>query len=93
MVLGFGQGVGFALALTLIGLRSYDDRVAIRLSGMAQTVGYLIAATGPLMVGVLHGLTGAWLVPLGALLVVAAVETVTGLRAGRDRRVREPSGG
>lgn len=88
VVLGLGQGAGFGLALTLIGLRSYDDRVAIRLSGLAQTAGYLIAAVGPLMVGVLHDATGGWLVALAALLGVAAVETVTGLGAGRDRQVR-----
>lgn len=46
-VLGIGQGGAVGLALTLIVLRSGDARTAARLSGMAQTVGYLLAAAGP----------------------------------------------
>jgi MFS family permease len=58
VLLGIAQGGAFALALTLIVLRSRDSHVAAQLSGMAQGVGYLVAAFGPLLVGLLRGWTG-----------------------------------
>lgn len=88
VVLGLGQGGGFALALTLVGLRARDASTASQLSSMAQGTGYLIAATGPFLVGVLHGITGGWIAVLALLLTVGALEIVAGLGAGRDAQVR-----
>jgi CP family cyanate transporter-like MFS transporter len=85
VVLGLGQGSGFALALAFIGLRSADAPTATRLSGMAQGVGYLIAATGPLGVGALRDLSGGWTVPVCCLILVALFQSLPGLGAGRAR--------
>jgi len=63
--------------------RAPDPATAAALSGFAQGAGYLIAATGPPLLGVLHAVTGGWSVPVAALLVVAAAQLVTGLLAGR----------
>lgn len=87
VVLGLAQGAAFGLALTLFGLRAPDSDTTVALSGMAQGAGYLIAATGPLLIGVLHGATGGWSVPLVLLMVCCAGETVLGAFAGRDRQV------
>jgi MFS transporter, CP family, cyanate transporter len=86
-VLGFGMGGLFGLALSLIGLRAGDAAVAARLSSMAQAGGYLLAAIGPLLVGVLHEATGGWLLPLGLLLFVCVAGTIAGLGAGRPLQV------
>lgn len=91
VVLGLGQGLGFASALSFIGLRAHDARVAAQLSGMAQGVGYVIAALGPLAVGALHDATGGWTVPIVGVLIVCALNTLPGLSAGRDRSVGTPS--
>jgi CP family cyanate transporter-like MFS transporter len=69
---GMAQGSGFALALTLIVLRSPTPLVAARLGGVAQCVGYLVAASGPLLLGALHDLTDGWTWPL-AVLIAAVV--------------------
>jgi CP family cyanate transporter-like MFS transporter len=82
-VLGVATGSAFPLAFTLLSLRSPTPQTAARLSGMAQTGGYLIAGAGPLMTGLLHGLTGGWKVPLLLLLVLLVPEAVFGLLAGR----------
>jgi CP family cyanate transporter-like MFS transporter len=87
-VLGLGQGAGFALALAFIGLRAGDAQVTARLSGMAQGIGYLIAATGPFAFGILHDLTGGWNVPVGLAIAVAVLEIIPGLAAGRARTIR-----
>ena len=60
VLLGIAQGGSFSLALTFIALRSRDSHVAEQLSGMAQGVGYLIAACGPMLVGLLRGWTGSF---------------------------------
>ncbi|MFE4873545.1 CynX/NimT family MFS transporter [Streptomyces sp. NPDC056682] len=86
-VLGVGQGGAVGLALTLIVLRSGDARTAARLSGMAQTVGYLLAAAGPLAAGAVHQATGGWTVPIALVLGVCATALTVGLFAARDRTV------
>nr|WP_265861881.1 MFS transporter [Streptomyces sp. SKN60] len=86
-VLGVGQGGAVGLALTLIVLRSGDAATAARLSGMAQTVGYLLAAAGPLAAGALHQATGSWTLPIAAVLGVCAAALALGLLAARNRTV------
>ena len=82
-LLGLGQGASFGLALTLFALRSPDARRAADLSGMAQSVGYLLAAGGPALFGLLHDRTGGWTAPLAALVAVSLALILAGLGAGR----------
>jgi CP family cyanate transporter-like MFS transporter len=86
-LLGLGQGASISLALTLFALRTSDAREAAALSGMAQSVGYLLAASGPILFGVLHDLTRSWSLPLAALFAVAVGVLFAGLGAGRDAYV------
>ncbi|MFH8837381.1 MFS transporter [Streptomyces sp. NPDC017868] len=86
-LLGIGQGGGIGLALTLIVLRAGDAATAARLSGMAQTVGYLMAAAGPLAAGALHQATGSWTLPICGVLGVCATALAVGLLAARNRTV------
>ncbi|MBT2526696.1 MFS transporter [Streptomyces sp. ISL-99] len=86
-VLGVGQGGAVGLALTLIVLRSGDAVTAARLSGMAQTVGYLLAAVGPVAAGAVYEATGSWTLPIALMLGVCAAALVVGLYAARDRKV------
>ncbi|RBY81906.1 MFS transporter [Blastococcus sp. TF02A-26] len=81
---GVAQGAGFAVALTLIVLRSPTPLVAARLGGVAQCVGYLVAASGPLLLGAVHDLTSGWTWPL--LLLIAALVPMAwaGWGAARD---------
>ena len=81
---GLAQGGGFALALTLIVLRSPTPLVAARLGGVAQCLGYLLAALGPLVIGALHDLTGGWSWPVALLLAVLVPMTWFGWGAARD---------
>ncbi|ASU80690.1 MFS transporter [Actinopolyspora erythraea] len=87
VVLGFGMGALFGLALSVIGLRAADAAVASRLSAMAQAVGYLLAATGPLLVGLLHQLSGGWALSMWLLLAVCLCGALAALGAGRPLRV------
>lgn len=86
-VLGLAQGAAFSLAILLIMLRAGDSEVAARLSGMAQGVGYTMAAAGPLIVGVLHDRSGGWSGAGWLFVVVGAAAAVAGALAGRNRLV------
>ncbi|MGW2421572.1 CynX/NimT family MFS transporter [Streptomyces sp. NPDC001709] len=90
--LGLATGSAFPLAFTLLSLRSPSAPVAARLSGMAQTGGYLVAGLGPLLIGLAHGLTGSWTVPLLLLIALLVPETAFGLLAGRPAFVRPTAG-
>ncbi len=75
-------GVGtctFPLILTLIGLRARTPAGTAALSGFTQSTGYLISAVGPFGVGLLHGLTGGWTVPLIGLIAVSVPQLMLGL--------------
>jgi CP family cyanate transporter-like MFS transporter len=87
VLLGIGQGGNFAVALTIIVLRSRDAHVAAHLSGMAQSVGYTLAAMGPLGVGVLHEWAGGWQAVSTLFICICCVAAVFGIAAGRDRHV------
>ncbi|MFD2171131.1 CynX/NimT family MFS transporter [Tumebacillus lipolyticus] len=87
VLLGTGQGAGISLALTLIVMRAANVRQAAELSGMAQSIGYLLAAIGPILIGTLFDLTHSWWLPLLTLVVSGALLAVIGLGAGRNRYV------
>ena len=73
--------------MTLLVLRTRTAVDAGRLSAMSQSIGYLIAATGPFALGTLHDLTGAWTVPLAFILSLLVPQTLLGIAAGRRRFV------
>lgn len=60
ILFGFGSGATMILGLTFIGLRASSAHQAAALSGMAQSVGYLLAACGPPLMGKIHDSSGDW---------------------------------
>lgn len=87
--IGITLGGMFALALTFLAMRARDARHASYLSGMAQAIGYSIAAMGPIAIGYIHDVTNAWKVPLLTLIGITCVVIFFGLGAGRDLYVLE----
>jgi CP family cyanate transporter-like MFS transporter len=83
LILGFSQGSCLGLAIFFMLARAPDPSVAASLSAFAQSVGYLVAAAGPLVAGLLHTATGSWTVPVALLLALSAAELATGLLAAR----------
>lgn len=83
-ILGFGSGASMMLGLTFIGLRTKNSGDAAALSGMAQCVGYLMAAMGPLLLGKVHDWSGGWTVPLLMTATIAVAGACTGMTAGRN---------
>ncbi|MFD7027305.1 CynX/NimT family MFS transporter [Streptomyces sp. NPDC059917] len=91
LLMGLGSGLLISTALAVIVLRSPDSARAAEMSGMAQGFGYLLAAAGPFLVGVLHDATGRWSLPLLLLAALCVPMTLFGIAAGRDRRLDDHS--
>jgi CP family cyanate transporter-like MFS transporter len=89
--IGIAVGASISLALAFFGLRTKDSRQAAELSGMAQSVGYLLAAAGPILFGFLHDVTDAWSFSLMTLVIVSMLLLFVGLRAGRNAYVSQES--
>ena len=79
-------GVGcciFPLVLTLIGLRARTPDGTAALSGFTQSLGYLMAALGPFLVGTIYDATGSWTTPLWLLLALVLPLMAAGAYVGR----------
>ncbi|TDO46424.1 CP family cyanate transporter-like MFS transporter [Kribbella sp. VKM Ac-2527] len=87
VLLGLGQGASIALALLFIALRSPDPLTTTSVSALAQSIGYVLAATGPVAVGLLRQATGGWTVPLIVIIGVLIAQLTAGILAGRPRLV------
>lgn len=81
---GAGQLL-FPLSLVLLNIRTRTAAGAVWLGSVTQGGAYVFAATGPLVVGLLHDTTGSWTVPLIVLLAVAVAGALVGLLAAPSR--------
>ena len=89
LLMGICCGAAFSLATMFFMLRARDSETSAELSGMAQSVGYLLAAAGPTVFGLLHDLTNSWLTPLWLLILSAVLMWAAGMGAGRKGYVSE----
>lgn len=86
VLIGLGMSA-FSLVLTVIALRARNADDTVQLSGMAQGFGYLLAAVGPLLFGLLHDMTGGWAASWTLVSAVCLVQVLAGAVAGRSRYV------
>lgn len=84
-IFGFSCGAVIILGLTFIGLRSSSSLQAAALSGMAQCIGYLLAASGPPLMGKLHDLSAGWHSPLTILMLLSLLMAYFGYNAAEYR--------
>jgi MFS transporter, CP family, cyanate transporter len=87
VLIGLGTGPTLILSLVFISLRTGDHRQAAALSLMAQSIGYFIAALGPIAFGFLHDVSHGWTLPLVALAASLVVQAIAGLGAGRNAQI------
>ncbi|KZS43587.1 transporter [Paenibacillus glucanolyticus] len=83
MLVGISGGTNFSLSLMFFTLRTKTAHEAAALSGMAQSLGYLLAAIGPMLIGFLHDATDGWKVPLMVLSAVVVVLFFFGFGAAK----------
>lgn len=87
-LLGLGPST-FALALTLINLRTRSAAGSAALSGFSQGLGYTFACLGPLLFGWLREISNGWLWPFAFLTACVALLLVGGHAACRPRMLED----
>ncbi len=85
--IGIGSGSAFSLAMMFFNLRTKTVKEASQLSGMAQSIGYLIAATGPMLIGKLYDWTNDWTFPLYVLIGCSILLLIVSIYASRERTI------
>jgi len=93
VLLGIAAGSSFSLSVLFFSLRSTGVRQSAELSGMAQSIGYLVACVGPALIGYLHDSTHGWTWPLILMTAIVVGKLGAGLGAGSARTVTaDPAG-
>ncbi len=88
VLVGVGA-VTFPIVLTLIGLRSRTPQGTAALSGLTQSLGYLLAAVGPFGVGTIYDATGGWTWPLVLLTALMVPQIALGLYVARPAYIED----
>lgn len=89
IIAGLAMGACFSLCMTFFSIRARTSDGSISLSGFGQSVGYLIAAVGPFLIGYLHDFTGSWVSGIIALLLMAVLFFIFGYPAAKNRVVED----
>lgn len=82
-IMGLGCAAIFTLCIMLFSLRTYTPNQASKLSGMAQTIAYLVAFAGPFGAGWLYELSGNWDGPLLFILILTIINVIIAWLASR----------
>ena len=86
-LLSNGGTASFSWSMAMLSLKSGDAEEAVRLSGMTQTVGYMLAATGPTLCGVIFDTAGTWGVVFGLYFIITAVMIASGILAAKKEKL------
>ncbi|MCL2315929.1 MAG: MFS transporter [Actinomycetia bacterium] len=78
----------FPYTITLITLRARTPGEASAVSGFVQSVGYLLAAAGPWLMGTLAVHAGGWRVPMLVLLIIPPIQFAGAMIAARTAPAR-----
>ncbi|MEO6080258.1 MAG: MFS transporter [Steroidobacteraceae bacterium] len=87
IVMGIGAGGCLVLAITLFSLRVETATQSVALSGMAQAVGYSMAAVTPIFIGFIHDITHRWTLALLLMISLSVLQLVLGYLAGRPLQI------
>lgn len=89
ILLGISNGLSFSLSILFFSIKTKSSFNAIRISGMAQSVGYLIAAIGPSVFGKLHDYDSSWKSSFYFISFTIILLFYFGLRAARRKFVED----
>nr|WP_157226564.1 MFS transporter [Gordonia soli] len=84
-----GPGAAISLSLLFMVLRSRDAAQTSQVSGMAQSIGYLAAAVGPILIGAVHDVSGSWTVAMAVLGLALIPQAIAALQAARNVKISD----
>lgn len=86
-LLGMGTSSTFGIVITLFGLKTHSPEATNQLSGMVQSVGYILAALGPTIAGNIKAATGSWQTSLWMTIIVVVVMIIFGVLSERHQYI------
>ena len=89
VIIGISNGLSFSLSILFFSTRTKNSANAIKISGMAQSVGYLIAAFGPPVFGKLHDWDVSWKSSFFFLSAAVILMFYFGMKAARNKTVED----
>lgn len=89
VIAGLAMGACFSLCMTFFSIRANTSEGSISLSGFGQSVGYLIAAIGPFLIGYLYDATGSWNSGVVALIIMSILIFIFGYPAAKNKVVED----
>lgn len=89
IIAGLAMGACFSLCMTFFSIRARTSEGSIALSGFGQSVGYLIAAIGPFLIGYLHDATGNWVSGIIALIIMSILFFIFGYPASKQNVIED----
>jgi len=89
VIIGISNGLSFSLSILFFSTRTKNSANAVKISGMAQSVGYLIAAFGPPVFGKLHDWDVSWKSSFYFLSFTVVLMFYFGMKAARRKYVED----
>ncbi|KPE50902.1 CynX/NimT family MFS transporter [Chryseobacterium indologenes] len=89
VIIGISNGLSFSLSILFFSTRTKSSANAVKISGMAQSVGYLIAAFGPPVFGKLHDWDVSWKSSFYFLSLAVVLMFYFGMKAARHKYVED----
>lgn len=89
VLIGTASGWTFSLSILFFSLKSKTMDGTIKVSGKAQSVGYLIAAFGPPVFGMLHDWDTSWQSSFYFVMLMIIIMIFFGRKAAKPRFVEE----
>jgi len=83
-----GISIAFPMALLLAGTKSVSPEDTRILSTMMQSIGYILSASGPFLMGTVFEISGSWNVALHAVAVVCILQMCMALIVGRPGHIK-----
>lgn len=89
LLMALGMGGSISLSIAFISLRSPNSKKASELSGMSQSLGYILAATGPILMGLIYDRFNSWSLPIVIFMGLIVFLGLVGWFAGSDMVIEE----
>ncbi|MCQ9639692.1 MFS transporter [Chryseobacterium sp. WG14] len=89
VIIGLSNGLSFSLSILFFSTRTKSSINAVKISGMAQSVGYLIAGFGPPVFGKLHDWDISWNTSFYFLSIAVLIMLYFGLKAAKNNYVED----
>lgn len=89
MIAGFASSAAFNLVIVFFTQKTTNPTQTAEVSGMAQSFGYLLAAIGPVVLGMIHASMNSWNMSLYLLIILTVILTIVGISLYKSGTIEE----